>query len=122
MNNGRPKPTESGYSIRQCFPPDGEWFEVQFVYDHPNVPSVFLSRVILWALVAAPGEIERVEAIGETGTPRAALGSQWNGDSYYVKASDTSPAGVPWAELYAEATPNRMNVREVVGDHATAFM
>lgn len=104
------------YTIHQCFKPDDDWFQVHLVYEE-DTTKMFLDRVIMWAVVDAPGKEPRLDAITDDGTPNAIFRVP-EGDYYFVKASDKSPSGKKWTQLYEELTPSLLGVREISAEEA----
>lgn len=107
------------YNIRQCFKPDDDWFQIHLIYEE-GVTKVFLDRVIMWAIVDMPGREQRLDAITDDGTPNAVF-KVAEGDYYFVKASDRSPNGKTWAQIYESLTPSLLGVREVLAEEEFNF-
>ncbi len=107
----------SNYSIRKCYPTIGDWYEIQLGYENDLV-RVWMSRVILWAHVTAPKEIERIEAIDNQGHIHS---SAHDGDVYYVRGSDYSPTGETWDAIFASIPASPLGVHELSSDQAKFF-
>lgn len=97
--------------IRECYPVQGDWFVVSWMYDGERGDRCWITRVVLWAALEEPRSLDRVCGIDCTGLP-CSLGNP-DGDNLIVYGPDLSPAGKTWLELYIQTPPNRMNIREI---------
>ena len=95
--------------------PQGDWYQVEvYSEDRGATKRVTLRRVLLWALVSAAREIQRIEPITDTGAPPAAMGENHDRrcDNHLVRGCERAPTGQTWDEIYAAITPEWVGTYE----------
>ena len=124
MDTGPQAPFDAGYQIHSCHPPQGDWFQVEVYSEDGGVTKrVTVHRVLLWALVSAAREIQRIEAITDRGTPPAAMGESHNSlcEYHHVRGCDRAPNGRTWDEVYAGVTPKSVGIYELTDEQVEAL-
>ncbi|MCW3052839.1 MAG: hypothetical protein JWN14_2009 [Chthonomonadales bacterium] len=99
----------SGIKVKSMLPVEGEWFCLQIAYEAQQPPRMFLSRVVLWALVEGAYTVDHVVGIDAIGTPHQDPFS----DFHYLCGADIAPNGSAWSDVYRSAEPSFYPVREV---------
>ena len=98
-----------GTKIKSLLPSEGEWFCLQVAYASPEPPRLFLSRIVVWALVEGAYAIDHVIGIDATGVPHDDPFT----DVHYLCGADLAPNGSAWSEVYRSSNPSLHPIREI---------